>query len=173
MGKRVADMTPEQLERKRARNRVAGMTLEQLGRLRARQQNRAANMTAEELERKRARGRKENLTQERRARGRKENLTQEQLKRRRLTACSSAAEINAKKAPDVEVFMLNKIDAATRRLECTYRIPSTCPPELAAKLAPVLEMLKTADAAQRAAIRGVVRTMRAARELELLESVAQ
>lgn len=126
-------------------------------------------MTPEELERKRASSRKENLTPEQRARNRKENLTPEQLELKRVRA----AEGDARNAADLEVFMLSKIERATCNLDRTYRIPSICPPELAAKVAPVLEMLKTADAAQRAVIRGVVRTMRAARELELAESVAQ
>jgi hypothetical protein len=117
-------------------------------------------MTPEQLERKRASQRRE-------------NLTPEQLERTRAVGSASAAGKNARKAPDLEVFMLNKIDNATRKPGLLYHIPSICPPELAAKLAPVLEMLKTADAAQRAVIRGVVRTMRVARELELAESVAQ
>lgn len=183
MGKRVADMTPEELERERERNRARerskNVTPEQLERERARKRkaSRKENMTPEQLERKRARrrkaGRKENMTPEQlereRARRHAENMTLGQLERRR----ARGVEALAIKAPDLEVFMLNKIDRATRCLNCTYRIPSICPPELAAKLAPVLEMLKTADATQRAVIRGVVRTMRAARELELTESVAQ
>jgi hypothetical protein len=167
MTKRVADMTPEQLERERARYRKENMTPEQLEKKRARY--RKENMTPEQLEKNRARHRKENMTPEElereRERNRKENMTPEQLERERVRG----VEVLAKKAPDLEVFMLNKIDQATRFLNCTYRIPSICPPELAAKLAPVLEMLKTADAEQRAAIRGVIRTMRTARELELIE----
>jgi hypothetical protein len=155
--KRVADMTPEELERERARKRTAG---------------RKENMTPEQLERERARGRtraRKGMTPEqverKRARGRLENMAPEEVEIR----YARDAETNAKRAPDLEIHMLRKIDMATRLTKCTYRIPSICPPELAAKLAPVLEMLKTADAAQRAAIRGVVRTMRAARELELIE----
>lgn len=166
MSKRVADMTPEQLERKRSRDRAENMTPEQLERKRSRCRiaGRKENMTPEQLERARARYRAKNQVA---------NMSPDQVKRLRTTQCRWAAEANAKKAPDMEVFMLNKIYMATGRPHCEYRIPSTCPPELAAKLAPVLEMLKTADAAQREVIRGVVRAMRAARELELAESVAQ
>ena len=145
MGKRVADMTTEERERQRARHHG---------------KNRKENMSPEQLERHRSYRRRE-------------NMTPEQLERKRSRDREYTAGVNAQKAPDLEVFMLNKIDMATRLTKFTYRIPSTCPPELAAKLSPVLEMLKTADAAQRAVIRGVVRAMRAARELELAESVAQ
>lgn len=128
MTKRKCDLTPEQLERVRARNRLAS---------------------------------------------RVENMTPEQLERRRANNSAWMAEASARKALDIEVFMLNKIDQATRVPGRKYLIPSILPPDLAAKLAPVLEMLKTADAAQRKVIRGVVWAMRAARELELAESVAQ
>jgi hypothetical protein len=138
-------------------------------------------MTPEQLGKYQARFRKENMTPEQReckraydrSRGRVENMTNEQLERLRSRRRNNGAEAYARKAPDIEVLMLNKVAMAASVSGCTYRIPATCPPELAAKLTPVLEMLKTADAAQRAVIRGVVRTMRAARDLELLESVAQ
>jgi len=78
-------MTPEQLEKKRARRRVENMTPEQLEKKRAR--SRVENMTPEQLEKQRARRRVENMTPEQRekerARSRVENMTPEQLEKKR------------------------------------------------------------------------------------------
>lgn len=72
MGKRIADMTPEQRERQRERKRVAHMAPEQ--RERRRERERVANMTPEQRERKRERDR---------VRRRVGNMTPERLERER------------------------------------------------------------------------------------------
>jgi hypothetical protein len=70
--RRVKNLAPEQIERKRASDRVENMTPERVERKRAR--DRIENMAPEQIERKRARNRIENMTEEqverKRARGR-------------------------------------------------------------------------------------------------------
>lgn len=62
MCRRVKNLTPEQIDRKRASDRVKNMTPEQIARKRAR--DRIENMALEQIERKRARNRIENMTEE-------------------------------------------------------------------------------------------------------------
>ena len=60
--RRVKNLAPQQIERKRASDRVENMTPERIERKRAR--DRTENMTEEQTERKRARNRIENMPEE-------------------------------------------------------------------------------------------------------------
>jgi hypothetical protein len=60
--RRVKNLAPEQIERKRASDRVKNMTPERIERKRA--SDRVENMAPEQIERKRIRNRVENMTEE-------------------------------------------------------------------------------------------------------------
>ena len=99
--RRVKNLAPEQIERKRASDRVKNMGPERIERKRAR--DRVENMAPEQIERKRIRNRVENMTEEQaqrkraRARERYRNLGGDEynrllLRNRRRKALARMAE---------------------------------------------------------------------------------
>lgn len=124
-------MTPEQVERRRERNRVANLTPEQIERRREQGRARRANMTPEQLERRRERRREQyrSMPPEQRerelernrqkARRYRANMTPEQieLERARKGACPRGPERDRKRRWNSDIDAFATVSRCTRWTE--------------------------------------------------------